>query len=68
MKQYIHSFDTSDSWGHYQDPVPDIQDFIDDGWIVKSITPIASKYSDSSPTVAVLVLFEKEEDPQVKSV
>lgn len=68
MKQYIHSFVTSDEWGHYQDPSLDIQGVIDDGWTVKSITPITSKYSNSSTTTAVLVLFEKEEEPQVKSV
>jgi len=68
MKQYIHSFDTADGWGHYVDPVPAIQDFIDDGWIVKSITPITSECSNSSPTVAVLVLFEKEEETPAKSV
>ena len=60
MEQYIHSFDTTDDWGRYNDPVPEIQDFIDDGWTVKSITPITGKYSNSSPTVAVLVLFERE--------
>jgi hypothetical protein len=68
MKQYIESFTTSDEWGHYQDPASDIQNYINDGWTVKSITPIASKYANSSPTTAVLVLFEKEEEPLVKSV
>ncbi len=60
MEQYIHSFDIFDACGHYQDPVPDIQDFIDDGWTVKLITPITGKEDNSSPTVAVLVLFERE--------
>ena len=68
MKRYIKSFTTSDDWGHYQDPTSDIQNYIDDGWTVKSITPIASRYSNSSTTAAVLVLFEKEEEPSVKSV
>lgn len=38
-----------------------IQNMLDKGWKVISITPIANKYSNGYPTIYVIVIYEREE-------
>ena len=43
------------------DVTPEIQQMINCGWRVVSITPVTSQKYHSNPTDYVIVLFEKEE-------
>lgn len=58
VKSY-HTFDRRES--SELNITSQIQDMIDKGWKVVSITPIADKYSNGYPTIYVIVVFEREE-------
>lgn len=59
--QCVKKYQVYNGYKDTLDVTPQIQNMINCGWKVVSITPIALYCSDANPTDYVIVVFEREE-------